>query len=62
VACGGRGDQLANADLADDLATFGSSFDGRRARQAFAAADRALAALRRNASPKIVAAWLAVQL
>jgi DNA polymerase III subunit delta' len=62
VACGGHGDQLANADLADDLATLGSAFDGRRARRAFAAADRALAALRRNASPKIVAAWLAVQL
>jgi len=62
VAYGGRGDQLANADLAADLATLGSSFDGRRASRAFGAADRALAALRRNASPKIVAAWLAVQL
>ncbi len=62
VAYGGRGDQLANADLADDLTTLGSAFDGRRASRAFAAADRALAALRRNASPKIVAAWLAVQL
>jgi hypothetical protein len=59
---GGRGEQLANADLADDLATLGTSFDVRRAGRAFAAADRALAALRRNASPKIVAAWLAVQL
>ncbi len=62
MAYGGRGDQFANADLADDLAALGSSFDGRRASRAFAAADRALAALRRNASPKIVAAWLAVQL
>jgi DNA polymerase III subunit delta' len=62
VACGGRGDQLANADLADELAALGGSYGGRRARQAFTAADRALAALRRNASPKIVAGWLAVQL
>ncbi len=62
VAHGVRGEALANADLADDLRTLGSSFDDRRASRAFVAADRALAALRRNASPKIVAAWLAVQL
>jgi len=62
VAHGVRGEALANADLADDLRTLGSSFDDRRSSRAFAAADRALAALRRNASPKIVAAWLAVQL
>jgi DNA polymerase-3 subunit delta' len=62
VGHGGRRDQLANADLAADLATLGRSFDSRRAGRAFAAADRALAALRRNASPKIVAAWLAVSI
>ncbi len=62
VAHGGRGDALANADLAGDLEALGGTFDGRRASRAFAAADRAVAALRRNASPKIVAAWLAVQL
>jgi DNA polymerase-3 subunit delta' len=62
VAHGVRGEAIANADLADDLRTLGSSFDDRRASRAFVAADRALAALRRNASPKIVAAWLAVQL
>ena len=62
VAHGGRGDTLANADLAGDLEALGQAFDSRRASRAFVAADRAVAALRRNASPKIVAAWLAVQL
>jgi DNA polymerase-3 subunit delta' len=62
VAHGGRGDTLANADLAGDLEALGGAFDSRRASRAFVAADRAVAALRRNASPKIVAAWLAVNI
>ncbi len=37
------------------------AFDGDRAVRAFAAVDRALAALDRNASPKIVADWVAFQ-
>jgi hypothetical protein len=38
------------------------SFDADRAVQAFGAVDRALMALDRNASPKIVADWLAFQI
>jgi hypothetical protein len=37
-------------------------FDSDRALRAFAAVDRALAALERNASPKIVADWVALQI
>ena len=62
VSQGGSASELANGDLADDLTQLGGSFGSERALQAFAAADRAVAALRRNASPKIVAAWLSVHL
>lgn len=58
----GSGQALANADLADEIERLAPAFDAGRAVQAFAAADRALAALRRNASPKIVAPWLVVHL
>jgi DNA polymerase-3 subunit delta' len=61
VVQGGGGEALANADLAGDLAGFAAAFDNDRAVRAFGCADQALAALRRNASPKVVAAWLAVQ-
>ena len=53
---------LANADLAPDLERLRGSFDGERALRAFSAVDRALFALERNASPKIVADWLAFQI
>jgi DNA polymerase III subunit delta' len=53
---------LANADLRPLLQRLQRSFDGDRALRAFAAVDRALAALDRNASPKIVADWLAFQI
>lgn len=53
---------LANADLRPLLERLQRSFDGERALRAFSAVDRALSALERNASPKIVAAWLAFQL
>jgi DNA polymerase III subunit delta' len=59
---GGSGGDLANGDLANDLAPLGESFGEDRALQAFAAADVAVAALGRNASPKVVAAWLSVHL
>jgi hypothetical protein len=52
---------LANADLRPLLQRLQRSFDGERAVRAFSAVDRALAALDRNASPKIVADWLAFQ-
>ena len=53
--------RLANADLKPQLRGLLRSFDGERALRAFQAVDRALAALDRNASPKIVADWLAFQ-
>jgi DNA polymerase-3 subunit delta' len=53
---------LANADLQRELARLAPSYDGERASRAFAAVDRALAALERNASPKIVADWVVLQL
>jgi hypothetical protein len=56
---GDRG--LANADLKPELRALLGAFDGERAVNAFAAVDTALAALDRNASPKIVADWIALQ-
>ena len=53
---------LANADLKPLLQGLLRSFDGVRALRAFSAVDQALSALERNASPKIVADWLAFQI
>jgi len=53
---------LANGDLADGLQRLLRSFEGDRALRAFSAVDRALGALDRNASPKLVADWIAVTL
>ena len=53
---------LANADLREPLGRLAGSFDRERVSRAFAAIDRALEAIDRNASPKIVADWLAFQL
>jgi DNA polymerase III subunit delta' len=53
---------LANTDLRARLERLQRSFDRERALRAFSAIDRALAALDRNASPKIVADWLAFQI
>jgi DNA polymerase-3 subunit delta' len=53
---------LVNADVKPDLQRLLPSFTGNRAVRAFSAVDRALSALDRNASPKIVADWLAIQL
>jgi hypothetical protein len=44
------------------LDTLSVAFDTGRTVRAFSAVDRALVALERNASPKIVADWLALQL
>lgn len=59
-----RGDDrvLANGDLRRKLDGLLRSFDSDRILRGFAAVDRALDALARNASPKIVADWLAFQL
>jgi DNA polymerase-3 subunit delta' len=53
---------LANADLQSLLQRLQRSFDGERALRAFSAVDRALFALERNASPKVVADWVAFQI
>ena len=53
---------LANADLKPQLQTLLRSYDGDRTIRAFDTVDRALFALDRNASPKIVADWLALNL
>jgi DNA polymerase-3 subunit delta' len=53
---------LANPVIAADLTSLASSYAGDRARAAFAAVDRAIGALERNAGTKVVAEWLAVQI
>jgi DNA polymerase-3 subunit delta' len=53
---------LANADLEVELRHLANIFDDRRSRRAFGAVDEALTALERNASPKLVADWLILQL
>lgn len=59
---GGDERGLANADLRPLLDRLQPSFDEDRALRAFAAVDRALSALDGNASPKIVADWIAFQI
>jgi DNA polymerase-3 subunit delta' len=53
---------LANPDLQRDLQPLATTYDGTRSTRAFVAVDRALVALERNASPKVVADWLVLQL
>ena len=53
---------LANADLRPLLDRLRRSFDSDRTLRAFAAVERAISALDRNASPKIVADWVAFQI
>jgi DNA polymerase-3 subunit delta' len=62
VGANADGRHLANADLAAALRRLVGTFDRVRISNAFAAIDRALEAIDRNASPKIVADWLAFQL
>jgi len=62
LAGGGDRSLIGNSDLEPQLTSLARSFDSRRTAQAYAAVDEALAALERNASPKIVADWLVLQL
>ncbi|HIN10571.1 MAG TPA: hypothetical protein EYM63_03025 [Acidobacteria bacterium] len=59
-----RGDRawLANADLAAELTELVQSYDTDRAGRGFASVERAVNALTRNASPKVVVDWLALQI
>jgi DNA polymerase-3 subunit delta' len=59
TACG-REAAIANADVASQLQSLLRHFDAPRTIEAFAAVDRAIEALDRNASPKIVADWVAL--
>lgn len=62
LAAGADRRLIANTDIEDDLDRLTASWDADRSSRAFAAVDRALAALDRNASPKIVADWLVLQI
>jgi DNA polymerase-3 subunit delta' len=53
---------LANADLATELERLSPAFDRDRSLRAHASVDRALGALERNASPKVVVDWLVLQI
>jgi DNA polymerase-3 subunit delta' len=53
---------IANTDLQPQLTALSRSYDGERATRAYAAVDEALAALERNASPKVVVDWLVLQI
>jgi DNA polymerase-3 subunit delta' len=53
---------LVNLDIRADLETLSRHYDRDRLARAFSAVGRSIAALERNASPKIVADWLALQL
>jgi DNA polymerase-3 subunit delta' len=61
VATGAGADAVANADVRGHLERL-EAFGGERGLRAFASLDRALAALERNASPKVVADWVMLQL
>ena len=62
IASKGDHELLANADLAPQLEKLSTSYDADRSLRAYAAVDRALTALDRNASPKVVADWLLLEL
>jgi hypothetical protein len=53
---------LANPDVAPSIERLTNTYRGARGIRAFAAVDRALVALDRNAGVKIVADWLVLQL
>src|SRR3954468_4458543 len=62
VATGADERTLANADVRPALERLSATYRGERGTRAFAAVDRALAALQRNAGVKLVADWLVLQL
>ena len=62
VATGADERALANADVRPALERLANAYRGERGTRAFAAVDRALEALQRNAGVKLVADWLVLQL
>ena len=53
---------LANTDLQPQLAALSRSYDADRTIKAYTVVDQALAALERNASPKVVVDWVVLQI
>ena len=53
---------LANADLQPELERLSDAYDGKRSVHVYTALDRAIGALERNVSPKVVADWIALQI
>ena len=53
---------LANGDVADAVERLAAQLPPAAARRAFATIDRGLAALERNAGPKLVAEWVAAEI
>jgi hypothetical protein len=53
---------LANTDLQGPLAALSRSYDADRTIRAYTVVDQALAALERNASPKVVVDWVVLQI
>ena len=62
LATGADDRAIANADIRPALDRLVTSYRGERGTRAFAAVDRALFALERNAGVKLVADWLVLQL
>ena len=62
VAAGGDRAWLANPGLAAELAELVQSYDTDRAGRGFSSVERAVNALTRNASTKVVVDWLALQI
>ena len=62
VVSTGAAAPLANADLEGSLRELAATWGGARGPRAFAAVDEAIAAVDRNASPKVVADWVACRL
>ena len=62
VSTDGDRNWLANADLEADLEELSSSYDIDRVSRGYGYVERAVSALTRNASPKVVADWLMLQI
>jgi DNA polymerase-3 subunit delta' len=62
LATGADDRVIANADVRPALERLATTYQGERGTRAFAAVDRALFALERNAGVKLVADWLVLQL
>ncbi len=62
LVAGGDASLMANADMAKEVGVLARAYDRERGLEAFAAIDKALTALNRQANTKIVADWVALNL